>query len=281
MGVIESPAPKRYTRAMSEHNLKKAYSSKLSLVERNGKKYVKKEIGREETNNEVFFFRALREAGLPSLETIEEEDGLLVEFIESATLQEGKTLDIYRMYGALVRKMHDITFPTSFRINEAGAQEPLSWPFFIKKEIEEGLQRQEERNGFSKAVAETMAREINDRLSADPLDQASLLHCDLHENNVLIHNETLFLIDKGSAIAAGDPRYDLAFIGITFSEVLMHGTGPTAHFFDAFLEGYGSDFTKDRRRFDGYVLLRALGRWPNPFEPNIPNVVSKILGERV
>jgi len=264
---------------MSEANLNKAYSSKLSLVEHDGRKFVKKDVDAEELQNELFFYYALKQAGLNSLEAIQEKDSLLIEFIESSTLQDGETVDWYFIFGSFVRKMHDITFPAPFMIEGNGTHLEMVWNIFIENQIQGGLLRQDERSGFSEEMSERIAKGIRERLSENFSSCSSLLHCDLHQNNVLVHNQKLFLIDKGSAIAAGDPLYDIALVAISLPGSILETNEMQRGLFKSFLNGYGSDTIKTQKRFEGYILLRALERWPNPFEQEIPDIVEKILQE--
>lgn len=101
----------------------------------------------------------------------------------------------------------------------------------------------------------------------------------MHQNNVLlpIQGTDVYLIDKGSAIIAGDPLYNLALVAMNLPGFFVCGDRGDEAFFQAFIEGYGVNFTSDRRRFDGYVLLRSLERWPNKHELEIPAIVEVIL----
>ncbi len=110
-------------------------------------------------------------------------------------------------------------------------------------------------------------------------DRFTPIHGDMHANNALSKDGELFLFDKADNIFAGDPLYDLALFGITLPGIYEVGSevARDKDLMKALITGYGSDFLSDRDVFDRYVLLRAIERWPNPFEEEIPDLVQVIL----
>ena len=115
--------------------------------------------------------------------------------------------------------------------------------------------------------------------------QFSLLHGDLHANNAFITHKEVILFDKEPTIAAGDPLYDLALLGIDFPNGLFVSTHnpqrqKDTRLWSAFIEGYGENFIeKNTKLYAGYVLLRCLERYPNPFETYSKDVIDAILRE--
>lgn len=266
---------------MSRDGLLKAYSSKLSLTQREGTLVVHKEISDEEAWNELFFFDALKRAGVSSLQACRTPDGIDVEFLDHAqTLADHATLSSYERFGAAMRDMHAIRFERPFRITERNKQKTTDWNTCIDEQIAYGTERQRVRHGLDDATV----KRICTRLMHSPIrtfrEPASLLHCDAHGNNVLLQDDTLYFIDKGSAIAAGDPLYDMALLGITLPGALYTASPSEQEraLLYACMEGYGENFVENRQLFDDYVLLRILERYPSPFTHHIPDVVESILG---
>ena len=141
------------------------------------------------------------------------------------------------------------------------------------------MARQKERDGFSQDVVSEM-KEIVSARAVGYSGEPSLIHGDLHANNVLIKGVDLYVFDNADQIMAGDPMYDLSILAITLPGAL-YGVGDDVDrdkpLMAAFIEGYGSDFTQDKDLLDAYVLLRCLERWPNPFEQEIPQIADGIL----
>lgn len=114
-------------------------------------------------------------------------------------------------------------------------------------------------------------------------DESVLIHGDLHANNALIKDQNIILFDKGDQIVAGDPMYDLALVAINLPGAIYKlGTQieKDIKLLEAFIEGYGIDFTSDTQKLETYILLRALERWPNPFENELPDIINTILSNK-
>ncbi len=251
----------------------KATSSKVRIEKRGRKEFVVKALNAEERHNELFFYRELKRAKLSKLEAFEQDDELWVEYKKHAvTLGSSESVAAYEQFGAFMRTLHAIHFLTPLLIDSKGIEKPLVWSKVIDLSLKEVVRRK----GFNASTMKKALRVIEASGIRAYTGQASLLHCDTHQNNVLLDDKVL-LIDKGSLAAAGDPLYDLALLAIVLPGSIYLNKKKDKEYFNAFVKGYGTDFAADRKKFDAYVLLRCLDRWPNTFEKEIPAIVEKIL----
>ena len=252
---------------------KDLHSSTARLEKRGKKTFVVKTLTPTELHNELFFYFELKRAKLSKLETFAENGELFVEYKDKAkTLSEKASPKAYEAFGAFMRQVHSINFLTPLIIDQRGKEKATTWSKVIDRCLEEG----EKGKGFSASTikkAKDVILKSGVKIYNHP---AALLHCDIHQNNVLL-DKGLTLIDAGSAVAAGDPLYDLALLTIVLPGSVYLKKKKDQQYLAAFIKGYGMDFTKDRQRFDAYVLLRCLERWPNAFEKEIPKIVEVIL----
>lgn len=262
-----------------------AYSSKVELVEIDSQQYVLKTADLEEISNEIFFNKTISDNGLPALKIIKNtsllKNQILMEYIEgSPELEKHRTVENYISWGEVTKKMHSIISPKPYKVNEEGRLVEVKWPEFIEEEIKAAVLRQQERNTnldprFIDEVVQFIRPVVNIKH-----DSFSLVHSDLHSNNVLITERGSILFDKGSNIMYGDPLYDLAQTGISFQVGLNSEkeNEETAKLLQAFITGYGMDFIKkDEKLFARYIALRALRNHPNIFEPFLVALLKSIL----
>lgn len=260
-----------------ERAIERAYSSKLRINHRGNKAVLLKSVDAQERKNEIAFHNLLAELGMPRMHIVEDGEDLVIDFIlDAETLGDTETPEQYEKLGKALRKLHSREYAKPFLIDHAGIQKNIAWNTFLKQQVEYGANRQKERQGLT----DEMVNRITSIITADiHLDRVTPIHGDIHANNVLSKNGKLFLFDKADHIFAGDPVYDLALFGITLPGV--YGVGAEIERDQALMEsllfGYGSDFLSNREIFDRYVLLRAIERWPNPFEKEIPELVQVIL----
>jgi len=262
------------------NGLKKAYSSPLRIEERDGVDVIIKRADAQESRSEIFFQDQLKRIGLPAMEMELDDDGLAVLFIPDAeTLGDNETPERYKWLGAELRKMHAATFDAPFFIDANGQKQEIRWDQFIKDSLELAVARQKERDGFSEGLVSQMEETVLTR-AVDFSGKSSLLHGDLHANNVLIKGSDLYVFDNADQIMAGDPMYDLSLFAITLPGAIYevgNDVDRDTSLMEALIDGYGYDFTKDKDVLDTYVLLRSLERWPNPFEQKIPQISDVIL----
>lgn len=260
-----------------ERAIAKAYSSKLRIERHDGRDVIVKYVDARERKNELAFHGLLRELGLPAMKIKEEGEDLVIDFISgSETLEDDETVERYKALGKALRILHGREYKHAFSLNQDAQEEVIDWRVFIERQMKTGMQRQVDRNGFDQEQVEAMTVMMNDGFEADRFVP---LHGDLHGNNILFSEQNVYLFDKADHIFAGDSLYDLALLGIELPGIYGVGTKKEqqehAAFFDAFIDGYGEHI--DRTQFDRYVLLRALERWPNKFESDIPQIVEVIL----
>lgn len=262
-----------------------AYCSKVELVEIDSQQYVLKTANLEDIANEIFFNKTISDNGLPALKIIENtslsKNQILMEYIEgSPELEKHRTVENYISWGKVTKKMHSIISPKPYKVNEEGKLIEVKWPEFIEEEIKAAVLRQQERNTnldprFIDEVVQFIRPVANIKH-----DSFSLVHSDLHSNNVLITERGAILFDNGSSIIYGDALYDLAQAGISFRVGLNseNENEEVTTLLQAFITGYGIDFIqKDKKLFARYMALRALRNHPNIFEPYLVELLKSIL----
>jgi fructosamine-3-kinase len=264
-----------------QDGLEKAYSSTLRMETRSHGRVVVKAVDARERKNEIYFHECMREAGLPSMKIKEEGEASVIDFVENAiTLGDNETMDNYLALGNTVKIMHATTYDCPFYIDEKGQRVNMDWQDFIVERISCGRGRQRgDGSGFNPETI-TKIIEFIENAGIKSVKSSVLLHGDLHANNVLLKKTKVFLFDKADQIVAGDPLYDLSLISINLPGAIFglgENTDQDTQLLEAFIKGYGTDFTVDETKLQAYVLLRSLERWPNPFEKEIPDIVKKIL----
>ncbi|MFA4846029.1 MAG: phosphotransferase [Patescibacteria group bacterium] len=260
-----------------EKAIQRAYSSKLRIERRGDRAVILKSVQSQERKNEMAFHALLKELQLPSMTIIEEGEDLAINFIEGAeTLGDCETPERYEQLGRVLRLFHSQEYPSPFWVDADGIQHDIDWETFLRQQIARGVTRQRERNGLEPGTVDRIVATLS--IAPRP-KRITPVHGDLHVNNVLLKEERLYLFDKADCIFAGDPLYDLSLFGITLPGV--YGVGVEVErdksLMRALAQGYGEDFLADYETFDRYVLLRAMERWPNPFEQEIPELVKAIL----
>ena len=267
-----------------------SYASKVELVEIDNKKYVLKTWKTEESENEKLFLRTLEENGLPFLKVVNnpelKSNQILLEYIEGSP-KLPKDIKNFVEFGQIIRRMHGIKYNDSFKINEYGEKEVVEWNDFLKNALNEGIKKQsDEKTNLSEELLIAVEYFVNKHLPIKK-SEFSLLHADLHLGNLLVKDNGLVLYDKNPEIFSGDAIYD-------FTTLLTHYPNGTyiqtdnlynrqdKEVMDNFIKGYGFDFlTHDRENFDIYFIIKALLRYPSPWEiyskEAIENIVFKKL----
>src|SRR3989339_1580236 len=110
-----------------------SYGSKVELVEIDDKQYVLKTWKAEESENEKLFLKTLEENDLPSLEVIDNSElkpnQILLEYIDGSP-KLLKRIENFIKFGQIIRRMHNIKYNDSFKINEHGEREVVEWGDF-------------------------------------------------------------------------------------------------------------------------------------------------------
>ena len=265
-----------------------SYGSKVELVEIDGKQYVLKTWKVEESENEKLFLKTLEENNLPFLGVINNSElksnQILLEYIEgSPKLPKG--IENFIKFGEIIRKMHDIKYNDSFIINEHGEREVIEWSDFLKNALKRGLKKQrDEKTDLSEELLIAIESFVNNHLPIKK-SEFSLLHADLHLGNLLIKNGGLVVYDKNPEIFSGDAIYDFATLlthypNGTYIQTDNPNNLHDKEVMDTLIKGYGFDFLKDdRENFDIYFIIKALLRYPSPWEiyskEAIENIVFK------
>ena len=265
--------------------------SKVELVEIDGHKYVLRTAHEAEIINEREFQKVLHENQLPSLKIFDytevKNNQLLLEYInDSPTLEKyiACQLDpqiensILVQWGKELARIHAIIYDDIFSLDENGKQ-MYQWQDVIDHEIEYGQSRQKNREGGAeKVLVERVIQNILKLKEYQP-NNFSLIHCDPHENNVLLRDDELVFFDKGSEFFSGDPLFDTAVIAMSFIGGVKgledFGSECDKKNLEAFIEGYGNDFRK-HPFFTEFLLMRCLTRHPNPFTPYLGKVMSRL-----
>lgn len=274
-------------------DLQGGYTSHVELVTYNEELYVLRTATIEEVRNERFFHQQLAKHNIPTL-AVYDVDGLsknqiLLEYVpDSPTLEDYVNCDtdiqksclLIEHWGNLMAHVHSIRFDQIMYIKE---EQDLfvSWGEFIDNEISYGLERQRIRQtGLSKEFLTKIINFLQPLKDLIPKDY-SLVHCDPHENNILIRGNDLVLFDKGSDVVSSDPLFDIIVVAIefigAFDDFEDLGNSCDSAYWQAFLKGYGPQIIDDTFRFDLFFVLRCLTRHPNPFTPYLDQVMLRII----
>lgn len=252
-----------------------SYSSKVELVEINGKQYVLKTWDAEEAENEKLFLRALEDHGLPSLKVIEnpelKPDQTLLEYVQDSP-KLSETPENFIRFGEAVKRLHTIKYPNCFKINSRGEKEVVDWNEFLRHTLNEGIKKQRgEKTDIDKELLTAIKSYVESRLPIENVE-FSLLHADLHTGNLLVKNNDLVIYDKSSEIFSGDSIYDLTTLLTHYPNGIYVKTNHPGNqqdkvIMENFIKGYGFDFLNNKRDIlDVYFVIKALLRYPSPWE---------------
>lgn len=263
-----------------------SYASKVELIEIDGRQYVLKTWNEEESENEKLFQKTLADHSLPSLEVAEilelKPDQILLKYIEGSPKM-SKTSEDFIKFGQAVRKMHDVKYSDCFKINSHGEKEIMEWNNFLKYILGEGIKRQrDEKTDIEEELLTAIEIFVDKRLPIKNVE-FSLLHADLHAGNVLMNNNQFIIYDKSSEIFSGDSIYDLTTLlthypNGTYIQTDNPKNQQDKQLMDNFIKGYGFDFlTHNREIFDIYFIIKALYRYPSPWEIHSKEAIKSIL----
>lgn len=282
-----------------------AFKSKIELVEIKGVQYVLRTTTKEEVANEKYWQQQLRQNSLPALSIYEnlnlKENQLLLEYIQdSPTLQqyitcginvnESVNSELIKEWGTQLAKIHAIQSNEIFYIKAGGKKEIVSWSNFIDNEIAYGIWRQKDRKTNLTKNEITKAVELIKGLKKSDPGIYSLIHCDLHINNVLIRNinkpnQELVFFDKGADVGVCHPLFDLIIVMFEFIGAFPDYQGFTdvtdcdSNYYNAFLSGYGFDngLPYDKDFINSFILMRCLTCHPNTFTPYLGDIMRSLI----
>ena len=266
--------------------------SVVNLIEIDGKHYVHKKAPKKTIIGEKFFHRTLDRNGLPSFQMFAEyEDGdndVVFEYVEnSPSLNENRSIDNFAKLGLVVSDMHDITYSDFFNIDDEGNPTVSSWSNQLAKYIQQNFDEFLEVNNESKQFSQEEVRKIEELikpLAFHNFDKYSLVHGDMHTGNVMMKDGQPIPYDSFGEFMVAPAVYDL---GLILSEefnssLFVEGDDEkyqrNKEHLDAFMDTYGRD--KIETQMDlvkRFALLRAMGRFPNPWKDNQVEMMKNIL----
>jgi Ser/Thr protein kinase RdoA (MazF antagonist) len=170
--------------------------------------------------------------------------------------------------------VHKIQSETGSRVDEHGNAIKLNWSQFLQEELREAVERRNtKQSDLSDEVMAVLEREVL-ALSehSEGITKWSLLHADMHCNNVLVRGEDYIPFDKGSGIFFGDPLYDIATVAMEFHGAFTPTLQKDSSLWTTFIEAYGHDMHDPNLL--RYILLRSIGRYPNTFTPRLKELIG-------
>lgn len=270
--------------------LEGSFSSHVYLVEIKGIKYVFKRANINDIISEKRFMESLSQHGITALNhpncPVEKSNELLMEYVEgSKTLVGNSDEKIYREWGKITRKMHNIKYNTCFKYNKKGEVEKLEWSDYMQFKIEKAFAKSKENKGYGFHRDEL--KKIRDYLS--PLFNVrpktfSLIHGDFHTGNVLIKKKELIFFDKNPESFSGDYLLDLAIAIIDMPNGTLMKTSDHQHANDkaclnSFIEGYEKNFLGEPNLYR-YIMLIAFGRLYTPYSKNYKDIIYRLLKKK-
>jgi fructosamine-3-kinase len=180
--------------------------------------------------------------------------------------------------------MHGVKFDEPFKISENNEKIVLDWKQHLKNTLETAIQRQlDEQTDIPKDFLEKIRYYALSKIENITPPLIALLHGDLHDGNTLIKDDKVVLYDKSSELFAGDPLYDLTIIMTHFPNgAYVHtdnlNNANDSKLLEAFIKGYGQNFLQESKDLlDLYLVIRALDRYPNPFETFNKQIIENIV----
>ncbi len=265
-----------------------SFSSELFLVEKEGKKMILKRGEKNELITELLFHQTLSQHKLPSLRSFTDKslrkNEILLEYIEgSITLSDRFTPKNCRKWGEVLQKIHQIHYKECFYYKENAEKEVQTWSAYLEKKRKKAWKKCHEHKAYGLNKEELKKIE----LFIEPLlerndDQYSLIHADIHSNNVLIKDAELVLFDKNPDIFSGDPLLDLAIAWVDMAEGSLTESENQEEVIclQSFIQGYQKDFREDicvKR----YVMLIAFGRLYTPYSSNYLSIIRFLLSKQL
>jgi Ser/Thr protein kinase RdoA (MazF antagonist) len=265
-----------------------SFSSELFLVEIKKKRYVlKRDDDTSDIISEKEFFKVLSKNNIPTLNYFEnpklKSNEILLEYIQgSVNLGDRFTAKNCKTWGKITRRMHEIKFNDCFRLNKDGRKIKQKWSMHLNKKIKKAFAKAEANNNYdySKAELKKIRKYLSPLKTIEP-KRFSLIHGDLHTNNVLIKKDKLILFDKNPEIFSGDPLLDLAIALIDMPNDTLIKTDDSEHTNDkkclnSFIAGYRTDFLNNPS-LNVYIMLIAFGRLYTPFSENYKDIILNLL----
>lgn len=245
----------------------------------NGIQVVRKQCDADAFWNELFFQAELNNHNLPNLRLFDSKSSneILMEFVPEGT--PNLNTSFMHTWGTLMQKVHAITYQNPFYIAANNTITTTTWTDHLRERMRIAQGKKALQSELEAKIVSILESTV---LQAE-LKQASLIHGDLHSNNVLVRNGELVLFDSSPYIRSGDPLYDLAITWIGFAADTYVNIKDPKHegnkkLLAAFIDGYGADkIKKHQATLDLYVLMRSFERYPNPYEPQLKQIMQHLV----
>ena len=153
---------------------------------------------------EPLFHKLLEEKGIPTAKVIKyspentviAREYMITEYMPSVAMNDStlKTIDLaplYKEVGGYIRKMHTITNDKyGWKRPGSGHNEFDTWSQFVLAYMTKVANRCEEYKLFEREHIQLLQELFNDRITLfDDVETPSMIHKDLHEGNILIHQQ--------------------------------------------------------------------------------------------
>lgn len=260
----------------------------VELVLIDGQEYVRKTSTESIVRGEKYFIDRLLEHKVPSIHYIDHErlgkNQILLEYLEgSPTINKVMSLEYAKKWGILMKKVHRITADAILAHNRTdGNMLHMGWYDFLSSYIEnaKNIQTQSGENYINKNMGKVL--EVIQQLYSYIPSRFSLVHGDLHSENVYVRGNEILLLDNDVDYLYAPPLFDLAVI---LMEVFPGGTiipldekhKDEPMYLNAFFDGYGHLTDYDQDFIYEFILLRSLIRYPNPYFNRMQQVVLESL----
>jgi len=267
-----------------------SFSSRVYLVERDGRKMVLKKGEEPDWSvTEKKFYDLLRANNIPALDYYIDSElkpgEMLLEYVpNSKSLATDWNENNCQKWGELAKRIHAIKYDQCFRYNIEGKEVEVDWGKFLRDKHQRSLKKAEEFDWYGFNTDEvTQVNDFVKGLFEHVPDEFCLIHGDYHTGNVLIRGEELVLFDREWDVFSGDRLYDLA---IAWKEMpvgsLVESDDPEhaddLKYLEAFIDGYGWDFRNDEM-LKRYVVLIAFSRLHTPFAKFYKEIIKNIVNK--
>lgn len=260
----------------------------VKLVEIDGKKWVYKKENAKWVYTEKVFNNILKDNKLPYLQSLDvtglKADEILLEYVEGElTMDCVYSTKNYEQFGKIIRTLHSIQKTYSLTYHEDGTEKKLDWKKYMKSYMDEAIKRADKNKNYdlNSKILSSIKKESSKLLDYEP-KAFSLIHGDLHLNNILVKDNNLILFDKNDEVFFGSHYMDLAILALdlcngTFINVDDPDYEHDKKLLDAFMRGYGRTFDAEEPIFLRFVILIAFRRLNSPFQKYNKEIIFSCL----
>lgn len=264
-------------------------SDNIKLVEINKQKFILKTTTPDEIISEKTFQKTLKKEGIPHLEFYENpnlnKNQILLEYIpNSPSLANNFSVENFKNLGLILKNIHQIQYSKSFKYNLKGDKTDYTWQEYLQSKIDKAWQRSSSNQnyGFSQSELKKINIHLEKTLSIK-LSRPSLIHGDLHTNNILIRqtsqNSDLILFDKNPLTFNGDPLMDIAILLLDIPhQTIIPGSSSKEDrpFLKALEETYSPNLLQ-KQNLISYLILMAFSRLHSPYATNYKDIILNLI----